>query len=100
MSDHFVNHRWGDELIVPCCALNHNIEFITSKNTDDLYIISRDEVKAKVILWKEVHICELEKDIQRLYKISAWDFVMRWYNGGTHFSSAYFIYIKSKKIDV
>lgn len=96
MSDHFVNHRWCEEIIIPFGALENNINFIMSK--EDLHIISGDGVRAKVITWKEVHICEIGDMVQRLYKMPTWDFVMRWFNCGTKFASAYFVYIKSEKI--
>ncbi len=98
MSDHHVNHRYANEIIVPLIALSNNTEFIYKNN--DLHIISQDNIKAKVVHWDEIHLCELEELTQRIYKMSAWDFALRWFNNGVKFYTAYFIYIKSEKIDV
>jgi hypothetical protein len=95
MSTHHVKHRWKNEIIVPLIALSDNIDFLTLK--EDKTIITADGVQAKVNKWEEIHICALDDLTKRLYGMSAWDFMLRWYNNGDVFYTAYFVYIKSEK---
>lgn len=95
MSTHHVKHRWKDEIIVPLIALSDNINFLTLK--EEKTIITADGVQAKVNKWAEIHICALDDLTKRLYGMSAWDFMLRWYNNGDVFYTAYFVYIKSEK---
>lgn len=95
MSEHYIKHRWREELILPIRCVTDNIYFLIKD--EDKYIICTDNVKAKVLSWKEIHLCELEEKIKKLYNLSVWDFMRRWFDNGEEFDSAYFLYIKSKK---
>lgn len=97
MSEHYIKHRWREELILPVRCIVHNIDFVTKK--EEKYIIGTDNVKGKVVFWKEIHLCELEEKIKKLYNLSVWDFMKRWFDNGEEFDSAHFIYIKSKKVE-
>lgn len=93
---HSINHRFKECVIVPFVGLTNNIDFVMSKGEKE--IVCADGVAAKVLEWKEVHICELEKDIQEIYGISPWQFVCRWYNSEKRMDSMHFIKMKLEKL--
>ena len=93
---HAINHRFKDVVIVPFVGLTPNIEYCMSKG--DMIIRCADGVEAKVLEWKDVHICELEKDIQDLYHIDAWSFLKRWWTTEKRMDSMTFIKMKLEKL--
>lgn len=99
MSEHHIKHRWREEIILPVRCISNNIDFLCN-NKESRVIISVDGVKANVKVCKEIHLCDLESEVQRLYSMSVWDFMLKWYSSGEEFYSSYFIYIKSEKLDV
>lgn len=92
---HRINHKFRETIIVPYIAIEHNLSFLTNKA--DRYVMYADGITAKVVEAKEVHICELEDDIQKLYGISAWQFMTRWYQTYKGMSSMEFVVIKVTK---
>ena len=93
---HAINHRFKDVVIVPFVGLTQNIDFCMSKG--DKIIRCADGVEAKVLEWKDAHICELEKDIQDLYHIDAWSFLKRWWATEKRMDSMTFIKMKLEKL--
>lgn len=94
---HRVNHRYKDIMIVPMIAVSSNLSFCTSKG--DRYILTADNVRCKVEEWSEKHICDLEKDIQDMYRINAWDFIKRWHSIYPQMTSMHFFVIKVSKME-
>lgn len=92
---HRINHKFRETIIVPYIAIEHNLSFLTNKA--DRCVMYADGITAKVVEAKEVHICELEDDIQKLYGISAWQFMARWYQTYKGMSSMEFVVIKVRK---
>lgn len=95
---HLIKHKWREEMVVPYLGISNNISFLTERG--EKQICTADNISASVEAFNEVHVCAMEELIQRLYGMSAWDFMCRWYNSGARFDSANFVYIKSKRIDV
>lgn len=93
---HSINHRFKEEVCVPFVGLTNNIDFIMSKG--DKFVTCADGVQAKVIEWKDCHICTLEEDIKRLYGIDVWSFLKRWYNTEKRMDSMTFIKMKLEKV--
>lgn len=93
---HHINHRFKDEVIVPFVGLSDNCAFIMSKG--EKHIICADGVQAKVVEWKDCHICTLEDDIKRIYGIDVWSFVKRWYQTEKQMDSMTFIKMKLEKL--
>lgn len=60
-------------------------------------VFTSDGIKASVVQWKELHLLEMESEIQRIYKMSAWDFAKRWYSYDKCLQSMTFIYMKLEK---
>lgn len=94
---HRINHKFRETIIVPYIAIEHNLSFLTNKA--DRYVIYADGITAKVVETKEAHICELEDEIQKLYGISSWQFMTRWYQTYKGMSSMEFVVIKVRKED-
>lgn len=95
-SEHAINHRFRDELIVPFVGITNNVNFIMSKG--EKTIVCADGIKARLLDWKDLHICELENDIQDMYGISAWDFVKRWFKTEKRMNSMTFIKMKLQRL--
>lgn len=66
-------------------------------NRGDRYLITADDIKAKVLESKEIHVCELEADIKRLYNLSAWDYICKWHFVDKHMDSMHLLHIKLRK---
>lgn len=94
-SYHKVRHKYRDEIIVPYIAVQNNIDFML--NRGDRYLITADNVKAKVLESKELHLLELKDDIKRLYGISAWDYICKWHSVDEHMDSLHLLHIKLRK---
>lgn len=95
-SEHAINHRFREELIVPFVGITNNVNFIMSKG--EKTIMCADGIKARLLDWKDLHICELENDIQDMYGISAWDFVKRWFKTEKRMNSMTFIKMKLQRL--
>ena len=92
---HKVNHSYRDKIIVPMIAVTNNYRFVITD--EQRYIITADEVKCKVTHIEVRNIFDLESDIDKIYKLSAWDFLKRWYNVNNNLSSIDFFVIELKK---
>ena len=95
-TSHSINHRFRNEVIVPFVGITQNIDFVMSKGNKIVHCA--DGVIAKVTEWNDIHICELEQDIQELYHIDAWSFLKRWYNSEKRMDSMHFIKMKLEKL--
>lgn len=93
---HHINHRYKDEVIIPFVGVSSNVDFVMSNG--DKRIICADGVEAKVVEWKDCHICTLEEDIKRIYGIDAWAFVKRWWQTEKRMDSMTFIKMKLEKL--
>ncbi len=93
---HAINHRFKEEVVVPFVGITSNIDFVMSKG--DKTIGCADGIQAKVVEWKDCHICTLEDDIKRIYGIDAWAFVKRWYQTEKRMDSMTFIKMKLEKL--
>lgn len=92
---HHVAHRYADEIIIPYNALDDNLGLI--KKCRRRVLICADGVRAELLDYAEKHICELEEDINRLYKIDAWSFLNKWYKSSLIPRSMYFIKCRLRK---
>lgn len=89
---HNINHKFRSEVIIPCAAITNNVEFFLCKGTK--YAIMGDGTKCVIQAYEEAHICELEEDIKRIYKIPAWDFIKRWHKAYPEMYSILFLKLK------
>ena len=94
---HHVKHSWKNEMILPYCAIEDNIKMLCFDG--EKHILTVDGKKALVEKWSDIHICEMESLVQRLYGIDSWTFCKKWFSSGSKFQSATFVYIKSKLIE-
>ena len=94
-TEHYVNHKFKERMILPFVAVTSNIDLVMNKG--DHYITTADNIRCKVVNWSEKHICELEEEIHKLYGIDAWSFVKRWYKSAPQMGSMYFLVIDLKK---
>lgn len=91
---HRIAHRFAEEMILPYNAVDNNLGL----RHDNLHVaLCADGVEASILEWKEKHFCELEEDIQRIYKMTPWDFLNRWYKTGLVPHSMFFLVFKLKK---
>lgn len=95
-TEHNVLHKFKETMIVPYYAVTNNCSLIMSKG--DHYVTTADGIHCKVMSWEEKHICELEEEIQRLYNMSCWDYMMRWFKATKGcMDSMHFLILKLKK---
>lgn len=94
-SIYHINHRYKEEIIVPLVAVTNNICFLFDK--EERQATMGDGTIAKVISCEEVHICALDADINRMYGITPWDFVRRWYKIYPRMDSMFFLKMKLTK---
>ena len=92
---HSVAHRFAEEIIIPYNALDDNLGLL--KRCKKRVLICADGVRAELLDYAEKHLCELEEDIQRIYKMDAMSFVKRWYNSSMVPRSMYFLKMKLRK---
>lgn len=74
-----IQHTYKEEVIIPISALRDNISFILSEDKEPI-VITSDNVRCRVASYQFVHICNCEKDIERIYGISAWGYLKKWYS--------------------
>lgn len=74
-----VNHRYREEMIVPVVAIHKFVDFITTPLRDQ-NIVTTDGVKCRVFKIYTENLCALEEKVLSLYRISAWDFLKKWYS--------------------
>lgn len=94
-TEHFVNHKYKDEIIIPFIGVTNNTTFILSKG--DHYITTADGIRCKVAWWEEKNILDLEEDIERLYHMQPWDFLKRWKKTYKFMENMCFLHLKLKK---
>lgn len=92
---YLVNHTFREEIIVPLSAISDNFVFLLDEV--ERKVLTGDGVLCDVVSCEEIHVCALEHDIRRLYNISAWDFIKRWYSKYPNMNAMYFAKIKLKK---
>lgn len=92
---YFINHSFKEEIIVPLVAVSNNVSFVTNK--EQRYVVLGDGCLCSVNACEEHHICALEQDIRKLYGVTAWDFMRKWYRTYPDMSSMFFLKIKLEK---
>ena len=91
---HRIAHRFAEEMVLPYNAVDNNV---CLGNHGSHVALCADGVEASILDWKEKHICELEDDIQRIYKMPPWEYLKRWYNTNLAPRSMFFLVFKLKK---
>ena len=94
-TEHRINHKFKERMIVPFVALQNNIDFVMSKG--EHYVTTADNIRCKVINWSEKHICELEDEIRKTYNLDAWAFIKKWYKWHPNMDSMHFVVLDLKK---
>lgn len=94
-TEHTVNHKFRETMIVPLLAVSNNCSFIMGKG--EHHITTADGIRCKVMSWEEKHICELENKIYELYGIDVWSFIKRWYKSNNNMDSMHFLIINLKQ---
>ena len=92
-----VQHTYNNEIIIPICAMRNNVDFIVSKAKEPL-ILTSDNVKWKAAFYTIANIVDLEAYVKSIYKMSAWDFIKRWYEKLRFIDSMSFIKMTLVKI--
>lgn len=93
---HYVNHNFKNEIIVPLVAISNNIDFLTC--IGEKTIITKDDVRSKVLFYEEKQLPYFENDIKRLYNMDGWTFLKIWCNANKSLNSVFFVRMKLEKI--
>ena len=87
-----INHSYKPEIIVPLSAVENNIALLIYENVSQA--IMGDGTTCTIESVEEVHICDLDKDIQRLYNTTPWLFITKWHSIYPKMYSMFFLKIK------
>lgn len=93
-----IQHSFRYEIIIPVAALHNNIDFFM--DNDEKIVKTSDGFICSVLNWSYIHICDLEKDVKRLYNIDIWSFIQKWYSAIPYMESMYFLKIFLEKKEV
>ena len=96
---HRVLHSFKEELIVPIAAITNNVDFLFNGKECIRIVKTSDGTECFVEHFEEVHMCELEADIKRLYGMEPWPYIMRWHKVQPNMHSMDFIKMKIKRYD-
>lgn len=96
MGTYYIKHSYKEDVVLPLCGIADNVNFLF--DDEEKFVKTSDGIKARLIDCKELHIVELEKDIQEIYKIDAWSFLKKWYNANNGMQSARFLKLKLKQL--
>lgn len=96
MGTYYIKHSYKEDVILPLCGIADNVNFLF--DDEEKFVKTSDGIKARLIDCKELHIVELEKDIQEIYKIDAWSFLKKWYSANDGMQSARFLKLKLKQL--
>ena len=95
-TDHYVNHKFRNTIIIPFAALHRNIDFVMNKG--EKYILTADGIRSKVVSWEEKHILDLEDKVRELYGIDLLRYLKSWYKATKGcMDSMHFLILKLKK---
>lgn len=92
-----IKHTFKKEVYIPWAAISDNISLLY---TDKKQVQTSDGVICDVRKMEEIHILSVEAVdlIQRLYHLSPWQYLQRWYVVLPSMSSMGFIYMKLEQI--
>lgn len=96
-TEHRILHKFREILIIPIHALTSNVDFVLCKGRKT--VLTADNVKCKVVQWKELHLLDAEEEIQKLYNMSAWDYAKKFYDYDKNMQSMTLIKMKLEKED-
>lgn len=96
-TEHYVAHKFREDIIIPYIALTENIDFLLCDGKKTIQ--TKDGVRCECVSYEHKHIFEMEEDIKTLYGIETYDFLKRWYNFDNAMDSLHFIKMKLKKIE-
>lgn len=78
----YINCKYRPEVIIPICAVSPNWDFLclTDLKRQGLILETIDKVRAKIMLCEERLVFDLEKDIKRVYNVSPYEFLRKWFD--------------------
>lgn len=94
-TEHRILHKFREIVILPIHAITNNVDFILCKGKKT--VTTADNVKCKVVQWKELHLLESDEEIRKLYGISAWDYAKKFYDYDHNMQSMTLIKMKLEK---
>ena len=76
-----IRHTYKPKIVIPYLGIGGNaftnLDFILDKG--ERIVVTSDNIKCKVLNVEEIHLCDLESEIQSIYNIDAWSWFKRWY---------------------
>lgn len=91
-----IRHTYKPKIIIPSSGFVDNcLSFLISK--EPRIIVTSDNVECAVTDVVEKHICDLESEIQSVYKCDVWSWIKRWYSLSESFNNMRVFVIELKK---
>ena len=91
--EYYINHKFSDIVLIPLLGITPNFPWLALSHKEKLAtrVVTRDNIKAKVIDYEVRPIVEFESLIQERYKVHAWDFLKKWVEREPMISSIVFL---------
>ena len=95
-----IRHTYKPKIIIPVNGIGDNnftnLDFLLDK--EERIVVTSDNTKCKVLNVEEIHLCNLESEIQSIYNCDAWSWVKRWYNIDNRVSDLRVLILELKKV--
>jgi hypothetical protein len=95
-----IRHTYKPKIVIPVNGIGDNaftnLDFLLDKG--ERIVVTSDNVKCKVLNIEEIHLCDLENEIQSIYNCDAWSWVKRWYKIDNRVSNLRVITMDLKKL--
>lgn len=95
---HTLRHRYKPQVLLPLVGISNNVAFLFNR-CGNRYITTADNVKCVATSVEELHICECEDIIQKLYQCDPWSYLKKWHSAIPNMQSMEFILITLKKLE-
>ena len=95
--DYFIKHRFKEQIVIPYVGIYPNIfrlDEIVGKNA-----MTSDHKECTIAKVEEVHICEVEGIIYKLYNMTIGEYLLKWYKIDKAMQSMYMYVITLKQKD-
>lgn len=95
--EYFIKHKFREKIVVPYVGIYPNIfrlDEIVGKTA-----MTSDHKECTIVKAEEVHICEAEGRIHKLYNMTIGEYLLKWYKIDKAMQSMYMYVITLKQKD-
>ena len=93
--EYFIKHKFRENIVVPYVGIYPNIFSLT--DIVGKTAVTSDHKQCTIMKVEEVHICEVEGLIYKLYNMTIGEYLLKWYNIDKAMQSMFVYVITLKK---